>query len=317
MSGAEALRFAGKILGTTKDYWVAIGRLPQAEEDCKDATMEVRGKGVNETVFWVTDNLLNDWIQLPDCRPCDIQQARLIKHIFTGDLNADVDTNPAFEGKERHLLRATLARIFHATAIVPKGLFMLDDETNEVKFAEEFAMPKTGELQDIKAWSNVHQIILQAGRTTHVQPVGVSEDDLPAVMEELEAKDPTVERFRDIGEHGLFPKEQPCWLSKVVGDQQLYAESGAEGENISYAVNVIKSLRWPGAVTVAKGGKHTSVYIGYGLKKGDPSYNPIEPPAVQVDPEEEEEKPEPNPLTEPPVQNEEDTMQENQEEEEQ
>jgi hypothetical protein len=69
MSGAEALRFAGKILGTQKDYWVAIGRLPQPEEDVKDPAMEVRGKGVNETVFWVTDNLLNDWIQLPECRP--------------------------------------------------------------------------------------------------------------------------------------------------------------------------------------------------------------------------------------------------------
>lgn len=52
------------------------------------------------------------------------------------------------------------------------------------------------------------------------------------------------------------------------------------------------------------------MYVGYGLKKGDPSYNPIEPPSVQEDPEEEEEKPEPNPLTEPPIQDEEDTMQE-------
>ena len=123
MSGAEALRFAGKIFGTSMDYWIAIGRLPHAEEDSKDASVEPRGKGVNETVFWVTDNLLNDWIQLPDCRPQDIVSARQIKHIFTGDLNATVDTNPAFAGKERHLLRATLARIFHATAICPKGLF--------------------------------------------------------------------------------------------------------------------------------------------------------------------------------------------------
>ena len=314
MSGAEALRFAGKIFGTQKDYWIAIGRLPQAEEDSKDATCEARGKGVNETVFWVTDNLLNDWIQLPDCSPQNIQQARKIKHIFTGDLNAEVDTNPAFTGKERHLLRATLARIFHATAIVPKGLFMIDDETNEVKFSEEFAFPKTEELKDIKAWSNVHQIILQAGRTTHVQP-NVPEDDLAAAMEELEAKDPTVERFRDIGEHALFPGEQPCWLSKVVGDTQQYTEGG-EGDTVSYAVNVIKSLRWPGALTVSKGGKCTSIYVGYGLKKGDPSYNPIEPPEVQQDPEEEEEKPEPNPQQEPPIADEEDTNAEQQEEEE-
>jgi len=104
-------------------------------------------------------------------------------------------------GKERHLLRATLARIFHATAIVPKGLFMVDDETNEVKFSEEFTFPKTDELRDIKSWSNVHQVILNVGRCTHVPP-NVPEEDLGAIMEELELKDPTVERFRDIGEHG-------------------------------------------------------------------------------------------------------------------
>ena len=72
-------------------------------------------------------------------------------------MNAEVDTNPAFEGKERHLLRAQLARIFHATAIVPKGLFMFDEETEEVKFSDEFQFPKTEELRDIKSWSNVHQ----------------------------------------------------------------------------------------------------------------------------------------------------------------
>lgn len=62
MSGADSLRFAGKIFGTQSDYWVAIGRLNSAEEDSKDASVEARGKGVNEVVFWVTDNLLNDWI---------------------------------------------------------------------------------------------------------------------------------------------------------------------------------------------------------------------------------------------------------------
>lgn len=149
-----------------------------------------------------------------------------------------------------------------------------------------------------------------------MQPAGVGEDELGPLMEEMEGKDPTVERFRDLGEHAQFPVEQPCWLSRVVGDTQQYAEGGAEGDNISYAVNVIKSLRWPGAVTVSKGGKFTNVYVGYGLKKGDPSYNPIEPPEVCPDPEEEEEKPEPNPLTEPPTEVEADTLAENKEEDE-
>ena len=222
----------------------------------------------------------------------------MIKHVFTGNLNANVNVNPAFNGKERHLLRATLARIFHATALVPKGLLAEDEETKEVKFAEEFVMPKTDELRALTAWANVHPIILKNGRCEHYVAPGLSEEDTAAALEAAEAAEPKVERFRDIDAHDKFPGEQPSFLSKIAGDTQLYTEGG-EGETISYAVNVIRSLRWPGAVTVAKGGKHTSIYIGYGLKRGDPSYNPIEPPAVQADPEEVVERPEPTPLTEP------------------
>ena len=130
-------------------------------------------------VFWVTNNLLNDWIQLPDCRPQDIKQARLIKHVFSGDLNAEVDTNPNFVGKERHFLRATLARIFHGTAIVPKGMLNPPDEDNpEVRFAEEWAFPKTEELKDLANWSNQWPILLKAGRTKHLPPEGVPEEEL-------------------------------------------------------------------------------------------------------------------------------------------
>ena len=263
-------------------------------------------------VFWVTNNLLNDWIQLPDCRPQDIRQARLIKHVFSGDLNAEVDTNPNFVGKERHFLRATLARIFHGTAIVPKGMLNPPDEENpEVKFAEEWAFPKTEELKDLANWGNTYPVLLKAGRTKHLPPEGVPEEELQGAIDDLEAKDPTVERFRAISEHAPFGTgegAQPSWISKVVGDQQQYTLEGAEGENYTFAVNVIKSLRWPGAVTVSKAGKCTSVYVGFGLKKGDPSYNPTEPPNVQEDPEEDSEMPEPNPLTPPEVQDEEDTM---------
>ena len=104
---------------------------------------------------------------MPDCRPQDINSARKIKHIFTGNLNADVDSNPQFNGKERHLLRAQLGRIFHATALVPVGLFAIDDETTEVKYAEEFAFPSTEELKDLEKWCNVQQAILKVGRCTH------------------------------------------------------------------------------------------------------------------------------------------------------
>lgn len=94
-----------------------------------------------------------------------------------------------------------------------------------------------------------------------------------------------------------MPGLETAWLSRVVGDTQQY--NTAAGGTQTYAVNVIKSLRWPGAVTVSKGGVYTSVYVGYGLKKGDSSYFPTEPPMVQQDPLDQSEMPEPTPLQAP------------------
>ena len=74
MSGAESLQLFGKIYGTSKDYWIACGKLNTAEETSNG--QEARGEGVNELVYWVTDNLNNDWVQLPDARPDHIVVAR-------------------------------------------------------------------------------------------------------------------------------------------------------------------------------------------------------------------------------------------------
>jgi radial spoke head protein 4A len=71
---------------------------------------------------------------------------------LTGNLNAELDSNPLFPGKERHYLRALIARITHGTTICPKGLFELDEETNQVKYAEEFSIPEQEELKSMEAW---------------------------------------------------------------------------------------------------------------------------------------------------------------------
>jgi len=67
--------------------------------------------------------------------------------VLTGNLNAEVKSQPFFPGRERHLLRAIIARIFHGTCIIPKGLFEIDEETKECKVAEEFTMPPPEELK--------------------------------------------------------------------------------------------------------------------------------------------------------------------------
>ena len=232
MSGADSVRFGGKIYGTKKDYWVAHGNLKESEEEV-DRETEKRGEGVNMAVFWVTDNLLNDWVQLPDCKPEHVVQARKIKHVFSGDLNGKVDSNPTFEGSERHLLRATLARIFSATCIVPKGLYELAEEEEgklpEMKFAEEAPPTGTEELRSLEAWSNLYPIILRSGRTTHLKPLGMDEEAAEARLAELMEEDKTEERFRDINLHEKIPGMEFAWISKVLGDTQQYNKQAGEG----------------------------------------------------------------------------------------
>jgi hypothetical protein len=123
--------------------------------------------------------------------------------VLTGDLNATFNSNPAFPGKERHLLRAQLARIFHATAIHPIGLFEADEETGETKFAEEFAMPATDKLLELESWGNTYPQILKIGRTKHLYEETPDEwdDKRKEDYEAMKEADQVVDAFRPINEH--------------------------------------------------------------------------------------------------------------------
>jgi hypothetical protein len=106
--------------------------------------MEARGSGVNKFVYWVTDSVLEKWTKLPDLSPADIKAARQIKVLLTGDLERPIFTNPFFFGKEKHYLRAQIARIIHATTIVPKGQFRTnaeDEKEIEDNVPEEGPIP--------------------------------------------------------------------------------------------------------------------------------------------------------------------------------
>ena len=269
MSGAEGLTLFGKIYGTGKDYWIASGKLNTAEEASNG--QEARGEGVNELVYWVTDNLLGDWVQLPDCRPADIVVARQIKHAFTGDLNADILSNPNFDGKERHLLRAQIARISAGSILCPKGYYEFTEPENEgekaeMKLAEEPPTLNSTELMSLEAWGNLYPNILKGGRTTHVKPDNVDEETWEGQLADLAESDKVEERFRMIQEHTKIAGLDSSWTCKVVGDAQTYNKG--EG-TITFAYNVLRSLRWPGATVVHKGGKFVNIYVGWGVKRGD------------------------------------------------
>lgn len=223
------MRFCGKIFGTKKDYWIVCGTLNHVEEPNQDKSVEPRGSGVNAQVYWVSDNILNDWIQLPECRPEYVVCARMIRHVLTGDLNASIDSNPPFPGKERHFLRAQLARIFAATSLCPQGMYEIDEETNAMKMVEDYAVPPMEELNSLEKWSNLNAAILNSGNTKHIAPAGLNAEDSEAWLAEANEKEAPVERFRILQEHTPMPgpvkegqEPQPAWIARVVGDQQQY-----------------------------------------------------------------------------------------------
>jgi len=146
--------------------------------------------------------------------------AREIKAVISGSLNATINSCPPFPGKERHYLREQLARISHATEIVPKGMFEVDEETNEVKETEEFTMPSTAELESLEAWGHKHPILLKVGRCSHVAPAGMDEEAKDEYMAKLEEEDKKEERFRPLTDetYAMYPGLETAWSSKVCGD---------------------------------------------------------------------------------------------------
>lgn len=174
-------------------------------------------------------------------------------------------------------------------------MFETDEETGQIKLAEaaEGAPVSTDDFKSLENWSHFPPYILKAGRGTHYVPAGMEEDAAKEYSDKLAEEDPPVERFKSIGEDKAVDGLDHAWVSKVAGDTQQYNKpAGGEGA-ISYAVNVIKSQRWPGAVTVCKGGNYCNMYVGDAIKRGDTFFSPTEPPEVMGESKDPEEQIEP------------------------
>jgi radial spoke head protein 4A len=106
--------------------------------------------------------------------PSDVQAARDVKVLFSGDLDKKIVTNPFFFKRESNFLRAQLARISFGTTIVPKGLYKTTDENDkEIEdfiAAEGVIVPPTTTLQMSKVdmWVHYTQNILKCNRLGHI-----------------------------------------------------------------------------------------------------------------------------------------------------
>lgn len=115
---------------------------------------------------------LASWTKLPDLSLKDLQAARKIKVMFTGDLERPIFTNPFFFGQEKHYLRAQISRVTHSTTLFPKGLFrMVEDSEREIEENTpeegEIELPASNDMGSPAMWVHAKENILFNGRTQH------------------------------------------------------------------------------------------------------------------------------------------------------
>jgi len=60
----------------------------------------------------------------------------------------------------------------------------MDEETGLMKFSDEFSIPSTEELKSLEVWANVSPSILKNGRTTHIAPEGLNDEEKEAFLSE-------------------------------------------------------------------------------------------------------------------------------------
>jgi len=104
-------------------------------------------------------------------------------------------------------------------------------------------MPSIAE-QNAESWVHINPYILKVGRTAHQAPAGTPDDDVDAAIQEMEEKDPVVEKLKAVGEDvkwGVTDENEGYlpWTFTVVGDTQKYTTDGGE---TTYSAMVIKSL---------------------------------------------------------------------------
>lgn len=258
--------------------------------------MEPNGTGVNKYTYFVSHSSFGDWKKLPDLTPKDIKASREIKVMFTGDLERTIFTNPFFVGKEKHYLRAQIARISFSTTLCPVGLFKLQEENpreieeNAGEEDKELVPPTTNEMANPGMWVHHTTNILINSKTVHAEPEaeeGVEEEEGVA-MKRLEALDPYEPRLKSIVSDckvnvSRNQKISP-WVVKQMGDCTEYKKSG--GKTVSNGVIVVRSLQWPGSYNYYYQGRYLNIYVGNGHKYEEVNYFPIHPPSVNDDPEE-------------------------------
>ncbi|CAL8086167.1 unnamed protein product [Calicophoron daubneyi] len=297
-SSSTNIRFWGKIYGTNKNYYVIEAEetiqkdqplkittdlldtdMKKEEEDLGTLDLdplpkpdwkppptilpEESGKGLNKKVYYVCNLIGEPWIQLPDVTPAQITSSRVIRYLFTGDLEAEMDTYPPFPGVEKNYLRAQIARISGSTVISPINFYQFDEDEEEAveedafreSFVEnpEYEPVSIFELIDagLANWVHHTAYILPQGRTIWWNPSSATRGEGASGRSEEEDEE---EELEDEPE----PETGPPLLTPLSEDAEVQGQPPWSTRITShliplYAYAVLSSNLWPGAHAIASG----------------------------------------------------------------
>ena len=285
------ISFFGKIYGTEKDYYIVEATEIEPPENFNyDNDMEKRKEdGVNKNVFYVTNDLLEKWVELPDVKPSQIKISRLIKYTFTGNLENKICSNPTFIGQEKHFLRCIIARIYHGTKLVPSiNHYTIEDPESPFKPLAPAEKPKQLKYDDLikmENWIHFPPGILMCGRVSHMTeepPEGIDPEEF---KKQVIAKDPFDKRMKKISEDKQIFVNQKLKINswridpgyedniyinpyiKLLDETQPDFDPNEQKDNqANFLVICIRSLRWPGAVNIWTGKESYFFYFGNGQK---------------------------------------------------
>jgi hypothetical protein len=242
-----------------------------------------------------------------------------VRHFFTGRLDATVIAPVGrFDGKERELLRAVIARITQSCTIAMTGMYKPEEEPEE-----DVALEATAVIVLNEEWSPKPIAGLDAfvHRVPALLPQGRTEFWAPETEEEEKEHNRIVEKgppiLRPLSLDEPLPFQLPSWSIRTV---TVVAPIGwsqpnvpgvvipTEGKRYESHIRTershvmwLRSNAWPGLSIVAAGTTDRIVmhYYGWGMKGTAPlDWPPLpepkkKPVPVEEEEEEEEDKPEP------------------------
>ncbi|KAJ3101101.1 Radial spoke head protein 4 A [Phlyctochytrium bullatum] len=265
-------------------------------------SLEVR-TGVNKYVYYVCTYVGGPWTRLPEVIPEKLQAARRIRKYFTGNLNHQVISYPAFEGTEAQYLRCQIARISAATVASPAGYYMFDPEEGENEDGEHSAtiiinpeyegLPNDALLSPSN-WVHHVPYVLPQGRTTWENPPtiggsgngGGRGDDEDGDGDDGDGSGGEDDDGSGGGEADaeVEPETGPAILSSLAADEDgvpaWVARPCSTLSPPKFCPVVLRSTRWPGAIVVAYNDKFANLYVGDGQRDLTASQGLFVPPPL-------------------------------------